>query len=173
MVQVFIGLGSNLDDRIAMLEQAAAKLGAHYANKVVASSPYYESPALLPMEAPQEWDIPFINQVLELHTSLRPDALLRLVKRVEVELGRQDRGRWGPREIDIDILAYEDVVLSNESLTLPHPEMLARDFVLLPWRDIAPGWRYPVEGVMNGITVGELAEGLLSVTARPHFQEAA
>lgn len=90
--------------------------------------------------------MPYLNQVLVVETHLAPRELLTAIKLIEAELGRTPEARWAPREIDIDLLAYDDVVMVDESLTLPHPQMDARVFVLAPLCEIAPDWRHPVLG---------------------------
>ncbi|MBN8543025.1 MAG: dihydropteroate synthase [Alphaproteobacteria bacterium] len=131
---IYLGIGSNIGDRAAYL----ALVKKHF--KVIAESSIYESPALLPEDAPVTWNKPFLNQVLEIESDLSPEALLLDVKRVEALAGRKDRGRWSPRELDIDILAFGNTRLDTASLQLPHAGISSRDFVLLPLREIAPSW---------------------------------
>ena len=142
---ILLGLGSNLGDRQANLEAALAALG-HGADapvKLLRVSSVYESAALLPEDAPEDWDIPYYNIAVAAESRMTPEELLEAVKAVERALGRQDAGRWGPRVIDIDILAYGDRILRSERLTLPHPAMLERDFVMMPLAEIQPHWHYP------------------------------
>ena len=87
-------------------------------------------------------------------TSLKPEALLERVKRLEVELGREPTERWGPRVIDIDLITYGDVTLKTERLTLPHPELFNRAFVLVPLAEIAP------DLMIAGVRVGDAAARL-------------
>lgn len=155
MTLVILGLGSNLGDRMGYFRQAKAHL-SRIANDL-RCSPVYESLALLPEGAPKEWDIPFYNMALAGDTSLAPHALLEEIKIIEKAIGRQDRGHWGPREIDIDILAYGDEVVQLPDLTIPHAELLRRDFALVPFADLAPGWVYPVSGEFRGKTAAQLA----------------
>lgn len=159
---IILGLGSNKGDRIAHLRNAVSALGKIVHN--IKCSPVYESAALLPAEAPKEWDIKFLNMAISGDTSLTPQALLAQVKAIENELGRVPSGHWGPREIDIDILAYDDTSLNEEHLVIPHQYFLVRDFALIPAADIAPDWKYPVKGEFYGQSakqlVGNLASGL-------------
>lgn len=161
---ILLGLGSNLGDRKANLEAALAALalaGVH----IQRVSSVYETDALLPEDAPTEWDIPYYNIAVVAESSLQPEALLDVVKQVEQQLGRENVGRWGPRVIDIDILAHGVSMMQSERLTIPHPQMLGRDFVMVPLAEIAPHWRYPAEqGEMlsayelvaeRGMTVGQ------------------
>lgn len=139
---ILLGLGSNLGDRKANLEAALAAL-AYAGVHIRRVSSVYETEALLPEDAPAEWDIPYYNIVAVAESALPPEALLDAIKRLEQQLGREATGRWGPRAIDIDILAHGAATMQSDRLTLPHPEMLGRDFVMVPLAEIAPHWRYP------------------------------
>jgi 2-amino-4-hydroxy-6-hydroxymethyldihydropteridine diphosphokinase len=132
--QIFFGLGSNCGDRFANLVAARDALKAQV--NILRCSSVYETPALLPENAPAEWDIPFLNAVISGETDLEPLALLEFVKKIESEIGRQHRGHWGPREIDIDILLMDGVAIQTELLTIPHLEMLKRDFVMMPLQEL-------------------------------------
>lgn len=151
MKGVVLGLGSNIGDRLSHLRTAKRELAGVITS--LTCSPVYETAALLPEGAPPEWDISFYNMAISGQTTLAPYALLAEVKRIEQALGRTDRGRWGPREIDIDILAYGDTLLATPELTLPHAGLLQRDFALVPFADLWPGWKSA-----DGISAGELAE---------------
>lgn len=143
---ILLALGSNVGAREKLLRDAQValeELGIYVEHE----SSVMTTPALLPEGAPPEWDMPFLNQVLRVQTALSPEAVLDAIKRTEQLLGRQDRGRWGPREIDIDLLAYGDVVMDTPRLVLPHPGIATRDFVLKPLMEIAPTWRHPVTGL--------------------------
>lgn len=154
---VLLGLGANLGDRADFLRRALMLLERKI--RVTAISSLYETPALLPEKSPKEWNIPFLNAVVSGTISVQPEELLREVKSIEQQLGRQDRGRWGPREIDIDILDIAGREYKSEILQLPHPQMLLRAFVMVPLAEIAPGWRYPVAGDYHGKTAAEIAQG--------------
>jgi len=145
---VFIGLGSNLGERHRFLNTAAAEIRKLPRTKVVWYSSVYEADPYGVKEQPK-----FLNAVGELETELLPPELLRELKRIEQSAGRKERERWGPREIDLDILVYDGFVYSDETVTVPHPELERRKFVLLPLREIAPDLVHPV----SGLTVGELA----------------
>ena len=142
---IYLALGSNLGNREEYLAQARAVLVAFDIELVKASS-IHETPALMPPGAPPEWDVPYLNQVIAVRTHLGPLDLLAVLKHIEAELGRKPEARWAPREIDIDIVAYDDVVLVEDMLTLPHPQMDTRRFVLAPLAEIAPEWVHPVLG---------------------------
>ncbi|MES2984781.1 MAG: 2-amino-4-hydroxy-6-hydroxymethyldihydropteridine diphosphokinase [Pseudomonadota bacterium] len=140
---ILLGLGSNLGDRADFLAQARMALLAFDVD-VLAESSIIETPALVPEGAPADWHIPYLNQVLAVRTDFAPEELLACIKHIEQELGRKPTARWAPREIDIDILAYEDMLMVSDMLTLPHPQLDSRDFVLTPILEIAPHWRHPV-----------------------------
>lgn len=153
---VLLGLGSNVGDRKAYLHDALQKLRNVLKN--VRFSRVFESKALLPAGAGPDIDMPYLNMVLAGDTMLTPQALLSAVKAMETELGRKKRQVWGPREIDIDILAMGDHVMQTPELSLPHRELLKRDFVLLPMADVAPDWKYPVGGKYYGKSARELVQ---------------
>lgn len=142
---ILLGLGSNIGNRAEYLRQAVTLLAANQVI-VVRASGLIETPALLPVGASPEWNMPFLNQVALVTTEQSPMELLASVKAVEQQLGRVDRGRWSPREIDIDILGYHDEIIDSALLTLPHPHMHSRVFVLQPLAEIAADWVHPVLG---------------------------
>jgi len=150
-----IALGSNLNsefgDREANLEEAVQRIGG--LGEVRAVSSFYDTEPVGFLEQPR-----FLNGALVLETELEPVELMRELLGVERAMGREREGAIakGPRVIDLDLLLYGDVVMSTEELTLPHPEMQARRFVLEPLAEIAPEWIHPVLGV----TVGTMLERL-------------
>lgn len=158
-METVLGLGSNVGNRLVYLSMAIKALA--YDKEAVLHrirlSRIYEAEALLPDGAPQSWDKPFLNMAVAGHTTVEPDALFQKIKDIERSLGREDKGHWGPRKIDIDILAMENEVMESDILTIPHPQLTKRAFVLLPMADIVPGWRYPVPGPKQGMTIKELA----------------
>lgn len=153
-----LALGSNVGDRRANLTQAVAELQSVLALREVRVSPLYESAALLPEGAGEEWSLPFLNMVLtaRMVQVIEPLEVLHRVKVLEQALGRQVRGHWGPREIDIDILFIDNVEIQTPELTLPHAAMAERAFVMVPLADIAPEWVHP----QLHKTAQELAGGL-------------
>ncbi len=157
MTLAIFGLGSNVERRAEYLQRAAeaiAQWGAGFR-----ASRMYETPALLPPDTPEDWNTPYLNQAVSVElTQAEPEALLARVKNLEAALGRRDRGRWGPREIDVDILALGDVVHNSPALAIPHAALLTRDFALLPLAEIAPDWRWPVAGADMGKGAAELAK---------------
>lgn len=140
---ILLALGSNLGDREAYLAQAHMSLAMHDVG-VVKASRMVETPALLPEGAPSDWNVPYLNQVIQVETHLAPRELLAVVKHIEADLGRKPSARWAPREIDIDILAYDEMLLVEDDLVIPHPALDERHFVLAPLAEIAPDWRHPV-----------------------------
>lgn len=139
---IYLGLGSNRGDRRENLRAALTELVTE-SIQVERVSPVVESPALLPPGAPPDWNSPFLNLVAECRSSLTPEALLQLLKSVETKLGRSEGARWAPRPIDIDILTFDDLVLESPELTIPHPALADRAFVLTPLATLSPALRIP------------------------------
>jgi len=144
---VILGLGSNIGDRLAHLEAAVRALAP--VMRGLRASRVLESRAVLPAGAPPAWDLPYLNMAVCGDTTLAPLDLLNWLKAIESRAGRVSRGIWGPREIDLDILVMDEVVMASAGLTIPHPELLNRDFALLPCVDVAPDFIYP-HGVYKG-----------------------
>lgn len=142
---VVLGLGSNVGDSIALLRRAVEEIRRSIVPEAHVSG-VYRSAALLPPGAPPEWDMPFYNMCVAGPCALSPGELLAACKQIETLLGRKDRGHWAPREIDVDILAYDTFVMASPELTIPHTALGMRAFALMPFDDVAPGWRHPVEG---------------------------
>jgi 2-amino-4-hydroxy-6-hydroxymethyldihydropteridine diphosphokinase len=133
VTRALLGLGANLGDPIATLNDAKDRLGS--LGTVTALSSLYRTPPWGVEEQP-----PFVNAALALETALDPDALLAALKALEAELGRVASFRWGPRAIDLDILAYDGVTRSDPVLTIPHARLLERAFVLVPLAEIDPAY---------------------------------
>lgn len=137
MNRVFLGLGTNMGDREQNLRDAVEALNGHL--EIIRLSSVYETKA---------WgytdQADFLNQVIEAYTDLTPLRLLNFVKRTELELGRVESFRYGPRSIDIDILFYGDLVRKTKRLQIPHPRMHERAFVLIPLAELEPEFRHPV-----------------------------
>lgn len=136
---IYLGLGSNIGDRGANLRAALSRLAEFV--RIARVSPVYETEPLLVEDQPL-----FLNLVCAGLTLLSPLDLLHALKRIERELGRVSGLRYGPRLIDIDLLLYDDLILTTPELTIPHPAMLERAFVLVPLAEIAPDARHPVAG---------------------------
>ena len=130
MTRVWLALGSNLGDRAEYL-QAAREALPEVGATVVRASRVAETEPVGIREQPD-----FLNQVLEIETSLEPRPLLDAIKGIEQKLGRTARQRWGPREIDIDILRYNDRTVDESGLHIPHPELQNRPFLLDLLEDI-------------------------------------
>ena len=135
---VYLALGSNMGNRAANLKEAIASLAPQM--EVKAKSSVYETPPW-----GYEDQEKFLNQVLRVETYLKPEQLIKHLKRLEVALGRKESFQNGPRLIDIDILFYDDLVLYSPALTIPHPRVHERGFVLVPLLDIASDLVHPVK----------------------------
>jgi len=136
----YIALGSNLGRRKKNVAAALNALEATRGVTVDAVSPLYETE---PEGGPDDQGM-FINGVARVHTTLTPERLLAVCQNIEDSLGRKRTIRWGPRTIDLDLLLYENEIRSEPELTLPHPMMHLRTFVMRPLVDIAPDGAHPV-----------------------------
>jgi len=149
MADAFLGLGTNLGDREAYLARALDALGDWPGITIGRMSRVYRSAAWGVLEQPD-----FLNLCVQINTELDPFDLLQACKMVEVDLGRQARERWGPREIDVDILMMEGVDIETPGLAVPHLRLSQRRFVLEPLAEIAPDWEF------DGLTISRLANAL-------------
>lgn len=139
MHSAYIGFGSNIGNRLAHIQNAIHALSKTEGITLQKISSVYKTDPV-GYEAQAE----FLNGVAAIQTSLSPLSLLHTLKDIETEVGRQHRIRWGPREIDLDILIYGDLCLQTEKLVIPHPEMHLRRFVLVPFAEITPDLVHPV-----------------------------
>ncbi len=139
METVYLALGTNLGDRAANLRRAREALAPDFTVEVI--SPIYETEPAYLLEQPR-----FYNQVLRASTDLSPIEALRRLKDIESDLGRIAGLRFGPRLIDLDLLLHCTTQLDSPELTLPHPRLAERAFVLVPLAEIAPGLLHPVLG---------------------------
>ena len=137
MPTIYLTLGTNLGDRLANLRAAIDAFPPSIVHRQ--SSHIYETPPWGYTDQPA-----FLNMAVKCETDLDAASLLKRLKQIEVQIGRQQSFRWGPRLIDMDILFYDDLVLESESLTIPHPRLHERAFVLVPLADIAPDLIHPV-----------------------------
>ncbi|WP_409918488.1 2-amino-4-hydroxy-6-hydroxymethyldihydropteridine diphosphokinase [Hyphomonas sp.] len=133
MAEAAIGLGSNLGDRAAHLAGAARALAKLNGTRIIAASSLWQTP---PVGPPGQQD--YYNACLILETALPAEELLAACLAIEATHGRERRERWGPRTLDMDILWYGELVLDTDRLTLPHPRLAERAFVLAPLSEIAP-----------------------------------
>ena len=139
MATAYIGLGSNIGDRNSSLEAASSLIIKECNASIIAKSGVKETK---PVDYEDQPD--FLNQVIKITTELTPVELLSVLKKIENDLGRVYRFSKGPREIDIDILLYDDVVIDSDILKLPHPEIIKRDFVLEHLLELDPELVEPV-----------------------------
>ena len=143
MVKAYVALGSNLGERRANLDAAVEKLAGAPKVELLARSSWIET---APLGGPPGQP-PYLNGVVEIETGLAPRELLARLQRIENELGRVRAERWGPRAIDCDLVLHGDAVIDEPGLTVPHPRMRERRFVLEPLSQVAPVARDPVTGL--------------------------
>lgn len=148
----YIGLGSNLDNPEAQLDEARRRLSLVEGLEITGVSSYYATPPVGVLDQP--W---FINAVAAIRTTLSPEAVLDTLLQVENDMGRVRTQRWGPRLVDLDLLLYNNTVIHTPQLAVPHPEMAARGFVLLPLTEIAPQAYHPVLKKTAAQLLAELA----------------
>jgi 2-amino-4-hydroxy-6-hydroxymethyldihydropteridine diphosphokinase len=134
----FIGIGSNVGDKIRNCRQAINEISQFRENALLAQSSLYRTEPIGYTE--QDW---FINCVIKIETSSSAPQLLRVLEGIEKSMGRERTIKWGPRTIDLDILFFNDEVIQLEGLTVPHPEVQNRAFVLIPLREIARDYVHP------------------------------
>ena len=141
-----VALGANLGDRAATLERAVALIEAEI-GPIVARSSWLATPAMIHPDDPAQSYPEFLNGAVLVQTTLAPEAILAGLHTIEARLGRdrsRETARWRPRLIDLDLVAVDDLVRTDQALQLPHPEMQGRDFVLAPFCEVWPDWRHPV-----------------------------
>jgi len=148
---VYLSLGANLGDRERQIEAALAEIDQLDGTQVARVSSLYDTEPVGEIEQPR-----FLNAVAQVETELTPGRLLWNLKLIERRLGRTRAHRWGPRKIDIDILLFDDWVVDDPGLTIPHVELRNRDFVLIPLAELAPELELPTTGEQ----IGTLREAL-------------
>jgi len=162
MAIAYLALGSNINDRMAFLSKAERLLNEKESITITKSSAVYEtepwpkekhSEQHPHYEGGQKW---FLNQVIQIETELSPQDLFKVTEEIEKEIGRTEKDHWGPREIDIDILLYDDLVIESPELQIPHRHMHDRQFILVPLIEISPDLKDP----SNGKTFSEILEDI-------------
>jgi len=148
----YIGLGSNIGDRLENCKQALRLMNTARTQVLQVSSFYQTSPAGY-TDQPD-----FINAAAKIQTQLDPVELLDFLQQIELSLGKNITVRWGPRSIDLDIVLYDNLIINQGRLQIPHPRMLERAFVLTPLAEIAPEMIHPVMGK----TIAELAKNVVT-----------
>ena len=160
MIDAYIALGSNLEDPPRQLQLAIDALGALPESRLIRVSPGYSSPAVGPGQQPD-----YINAVAHLATRLGPEQLLDHLQAQETLQGRTRSLRWGPRTLDLDILLYGDLQLCTERLTIPHPALAQRNFVLYPLADLCETNFVLPDGTELGTLLEDCPRGDLRQTA--------
>jgi len=135
----FIGIGSNVGDKISNCERAIAEITQHEGNRLIARSSLYKTEPIGYTQ--QDW---FINCAIEIETNLTAHELLHVLEGIELSMGRKRSFKWGPRIIDLDILFFNQDTIQCEELMVPHPELEKRAFVLVPLCEIAGDYIHPV-----------------------------
>ncbi|MGI9292852.1 MAG: 2-amino-4-hydroxy-6-hydroxymethyldihydropteridine diphosphokinase [Pseudomonadales bacterium] len=155
--QAYVGLGSNLNKPLKRVRQALEAFNNLEDCAVERCSPLYWSIAVGPGDQPD-----YLNGVVHLQTRLSPIALLSASRNIENAQGRTREVRWGARTLDLDLLLYDDIVMNSKDLTIPHPHLHERNFVVYPLYDIAPALRLP-----DGRALSELVAHLPNTGLRP------
>jgi 2-amino-4-hydroxy-6-hydroxymethyldihydropteridine diphosphokinase len=149
MNRSFLGLGTNIGDRLNYLKQAIKLLESNNFIKIIKKSKLYETKA---------WgytdQADFLNMCVEIETKLTPNELLNVCQDIEKNLNRERKIRWGPRTIDVDILFFNDIILQEENLVIPHPRIKERAFVLIPLMDLSDKLK------INNISINEYLKSL-------------
>ena len=158
---IILGIGCNIGDRLANLRAALEHLRAISGVTIQQVSPIYESDALLPDNAPVEWDTPYLNLAVSITSALTPEQLITHTKAIEITMGRSQHLHWSPRIIDIDILTWQQEYINTNTINIPHKGLIERPFTLWPLADLAPDWCYCKPNQPDtGKTAGQLAAKL-------------
>jgi 2-amino-4-hydroxy-6-hydroxymethyldihydropteridine diphosphokinase len=146
-LMAYIGIGSNLDNPVMQVQEAIEELGVIPDSILIARSSLYSSK---PMGAADQPD--YVNAVISIDTVLSPQALLEALQAIERRQGRERTGgKWGPRVLDLDLLLYGNRVINSTGLTVPHPGLHERDFVLVPLEEIAGDINIPGHGMLSAL----------------------
>jgi len=144
-VRAYIGIGSNLNDPVAQVKEAIEELGLLPDSLLAARSSLYGSKPMGPQDQPE-----YVNAVAALDTLLSAPELLQDLQRIETQQGRERTAKqWGPRILDLDLLLYGKRVINSPELTLPHPGLHERDFVIIPLAEIAGNLNIPGKGMLS------------------------
>lgn len=135
----YIGLGSNLGEKLLHCQEAISEIFKIDSHRLLAQSSFYKTQPF--GYTGQDW---FVNGVIKIETDLTAHDLLRALKGIESRMGRQETFRWGPRVIDLDLLFYDEEHIQSEEIQIPHPRLHERQFVLVPLAEIDPGLVHPV-----------------------------
>ncbi len=149
MTKVYLSTGSNLGDRLASLQLAVEALNNYPGISVLRVSPVYETEPWGYLDQPH-----FLNQVVEIETEIPPADLLPVMKHLEKDMGRVPNFKNGPRVIDVDIILYGNQIVEQDGITIPHPSIAQRAFVLAPLADLIPHYIHP----KLGVTITQLME---------------
>ncbi|MDX1344344.1 MAG: 2-amino-4-hydroxy-6-hydroxymethyldihydropteridine diphosphokinase [Sedimenticolaceae bacterium] len=158
MSRALIGLGSNLDNPRDQVVEALQELSETDGIRLLARSSLYLSEPLGPQDQPD-----FINAAAAIETTLEPLSLLEVLQAIEQRHGRKRERHWGPRTLDLDLLLYDDEQIRHPDLTVPHPAIAERSFVLLPLQEIAPGLVIPGLGSVESL-LEKLGNPVLEIT---------
>jgi len=164
MHQAFVALGSNLQDPVTQVETAFAALSHLPETRLVRKSSLYITAPVDCRDDPQHPVPDFINAVAEIETGLSPQALLLALHAIEDHAGRERPYINAPRILDCDLLLYEDTVINSAEITVPHPRMHNRGFVLLPLFEIAPQLSLPIHGKIAELITPEISNGIKKLT---------
>ncbi len=158
--KVYLGLGSNLNSPPRQIKTALKAIAKLPGTQLVGCAPWYQSIAIGPGSQPR-----YINTVVAIDTVLKPRALLQALQQIERQQGRKRIVRWGPRTLDIDILLYAKQALKTQHLTIPHPRLGERNFVLYPLADIAPDLSLPDGTSLARLLANCSPEGIVRLDA--------
>ncbi|MDX1706447.1 2-amino-4-hydroxy-6-hydroxymethyldihydropteridine diphosphokinase [Pseudidiomarina sp.] len=161
MPAIYIGMGANLGDPLLTLQQAAAALGQHPELHQVRCSSFYSSSPMGPADQPD-----YVNAVVAAESSLPPHDVLDLLQQIEQQFGRVRLRHWGERTLDLDLLLYGNDIIRTERLTVPHPGLTERDFVILPLAELAPDLKLP-----DGQTLDTLAAAVKTAPSAHDLQK--
>jgi len=156
---VAISMGSNLGNRLSSLRKAVLLIKNEVAN-IIKTSDVFETPPFGITNQPR-----FLNACILIETDMPPLNLLEKLKKIEEQMGRIQRFKWGPREIDLDIVFYDEEVVNEPTLKIPHPHMHERPFVLIPLNQISPKWIHPtLKKTVEQMTSESQDSGILRIT---------